>query len=514
MKYYYENLLANQNVTAKTNIAWVADITTLKLIKDRKVYVFLCIDIHTNYIVSTIISSSVITSQKIIRSLEKSIKQRITLFGKDKLIIHTDRGTQFSSKAYNTFVTRYNEYFCPSMARENTPTDNSVAERFMRTFKEHKIYETTIEEKLSNNILIEPNFRSYRSVLNEYTRSLNSKPNKKSITDPQRHYTDVSAATSLMKEPKYTQARSAYLGEDFRINEVEKYKAENAKVIGILTDIAARKAELVEKTPFDNFENNIVLQVIDSRLNEIYEIISNNPQITKQYVEEIIEPVEESLNQLHNKVDQLLRKDKKHREILPLRDPINMDLFPIFLANAGNKAVRQKDLKQSQLRLAYALLYFTGLRINEIRVITEKQILDAISSAQFNAIHYKNRQAHSHVLSKTALKSLKQLALERTIIFQKYGYKYLFGKHKPIHQKSLIRLMNGDLNNTCNICDIPYNIKSHSFRINMISNLLKKTTVQHAAQIIGHSDIKSTMSYNRYALSKEEIQELLNSFEN
>lgn len=128
-----------------------------------------------------------------------------------------------------------------------------------------------------------------------------------------------------------------------------------------------------------------------------------------------------------------------------------------------------------------------GLRINEIRVITEKQILDAISSAQFNAIHYKNRQAHSHVLSKTALKSLKQLALERTIIFQKYGYKYLFGKHKPIHQKSLIRLMNYDLNNTCKICDIPYNIKSHSFRINMISNLLKKTTVQHAAQIIGHS---------------------------
>jgi len=48
----------------------------------------------------------------------------------------------------------------------------------------------------------------------------------------------------------------------------------------------------------------------------------------------------------------------------------------------------------------------------------------------------------------------------------------------------------------------------------LISNLLKKTTVQHAAQIINHSDIKSTMSYNRYALSKEEIQKLLNSFEN
>ena len=58
------------------------------------------------------------------------------------------------------------------------------------------------------------------------------------------------------------------------------------------------------------------------------------------------------------------------------------------------------------------------------------------------------------------------------------------------------------------------NITSHSFRINMISNLLKTTTVQHAAQIIRHSDIHSTMSYQRYALSKKEIQELLDSFEN
>lgn len=148
-------------------------------------------------------------------------------------------------------------------------------------------------------------------------------------------------------------------------------------------DIAARKAKLVDKTPFDNHENNITLQVIDNRLNAIYEIISNNPQITRRYVEEIIEPVEESLEQLHNKVDQLLSKDKKHREILPLQDPINMDLFPIFLANAGNKTVRRKNLKQSQLRLVYTLLYFTGLRINALRLITEKQILDAISSAQF-----------------------------------------------------------------------------------------------------------------------------------
>jgi hypothetical protein len=34
VKYYYENLLSNQNLTATTNIAWVADITTLRLFRD------------------------------------------------------------------------------------------------------------------------------------------------------------------------------------------------------------------------------------------------------------------------------------------------------------------------------------------------------------------------------------------------------------------------------------------------------------------------------------------------
>jgi site-specific recombinase XerD len=71
-----------------------------------------------------------------------------------------------------------------------------------------------------------------------------------------------------------------------------------------------------------------------------------------------------------------------------------------------------------------------------------------------------------------------------------------------------------ELEVACETANISYNIKSHSFRINMISSLLKNMSVQHAAQIIGHNDIKSTMSYQRYALSKEEIQKLLDSMEN
>lgn len=53
-----------------------------------------------------------------------------------------------------------------------------------------------------------------------------------------------------------------------------------------------------------------------------------------------------------------------------------MNLFPLFFSNAGSQATRQKDLKQSQLRVAYTLLYYTGLRINEIREITQKHMIE------------------------------------------------------------------------------------------------------------------------------------------
>lgn len=513
-KFYYENHLFNQNQTAKPNVVWAADITTLKLFTNQKAYVFLCIDIHTNIIVASTISKTTITTDQITRTLGKAIEKRFKIPPIKKLIINTDRGTQFSSRAYNNFVEKYKNYFLPSMARENTPTDNAVAERFMRTFKEHAIYNTTIEEDISGALALQSSFNSYKACLNKYVKSLNLKPNSKAKAGPQKQDTHAVTATMLMLEPNHPKATSAHIGEDLRLTYVEQYKAESIKVGSLLAELAARKGELVEKTPFDDFENNLALQLIDNRLNEIYSIIQNNPDTTRQYVMEAIEPIEDSLTELHRKIDSLLPKDTINRQVLPLRDPINIDLFPFFFTNAGSKAKRRKDLKQAQLRLAYTLLYHTGLRVNEIRTIMEKDINNAVATSQMSVIHHKTKQAHIHVLSKNAVLKLKKLKPEMEVVFHKYQFKYLFGREEPMHKKSLVRLINSDLRTTCEVGNIPYNIKSHSFRINMISNLLKKTSVQHAAQIIGHNDIQSTMSYQRYALSKEEIQKLLDDIEN
>jgi len=416
------------------------------------------------------------------------------------------------------------------MSRENTPRDNAVGERFMRTFKQHeingKIMEQAIQEIFITNVVSHSKNKKYRSIINTYVKKLNKKPNKKSLPKSSENYDrDVSTASIFMQDPLYPKAFSESFGTDKRRVEIEKYKYENFKVISLLEEFATKKAEIVDETPFDSFENNLALEIIEKQLNELYRLIQNNQSIIRksveQGVERSIEPLNENLDDiqeqlteemklLNKKIDRLLPKIKKERKIQPLRDPIDMNLFPLFLTNVGNQAQRMKDLRRAQLRIAYTILYHCGLQINEIRNLTQQDIETAIKAAQFNIIHHKTRQAHVHILSKKAIQDLRDCKLDFSVIFEKYKYKFLFGKHKPIYPKYLIDLINKDLKGTCLKFGIPFNIKSHSFRINMITNLLKVPSVQNTADIIGYSDIRSTMQYNRYALSKTEIQDLLN----
>lgn len=118
------------------------------------------------------------------------------------------------------------------------------------------------------------------------------------------------------------------------------------------------------------------------------------------------------------------------------------------MANAGSLFQRQKDLKQSQIRIVYTILYYCGVWINDIRHLTQDDIQKAIAASQFSLIHHKTKQAYIHVLSKKAVQDLRKLNTEFSIVFEKYNYKYLFGKLKPIHEKNIIQMINKDLKHT------------------------------------------------------------------
>lgn len=74
-------------------------------------------------------------------------------------------------------------------------------------------------------------------------------------------------------------------------------------------------------------------------------------------MEKAIEPINNSLEELHSKVDQLLPKKRKEKITKPLRDPVNVDLFPLFFNAAGLTAKYKRDLRSSQLKITYTILY-------------------------------------------------------------------------------------------------------------------------------------------------------------
>jgi integrase/recombinase XerD len=296
----------------------------------------------------------------------------------------------------------------------------------------------------------------------------------------------------------------------------KRYKIEKnnkSKVVSLLEDIESKKVEIVNMTPFDLYEDNLDLKILDQRLESIYELINSNPEITHQYVKKALLPIQDTLESMDNKLNGLLPKSKSTKSTLLLRDGITKELFEVFVNAAGSNSQYKKDLRCAQLRIAYTILFYTGLRVNEIRCFQEHDIQNAIKSSQFSVIHFKQNQPHIHIISDIAVKELKKLKPYYKIIFVKYKFNYLFGKNKPLDKKYFIKIINKDLKNTCQINQIPYNIKSHSFRINMITNLLKHTSVQDAADIIGHKDTKSTMAYKRYVLNKTEILDLLNKID-
>lgn len=65
-----------------------------------------------------------------------------------------------------------------------------------------------------------------------------------------------------------------------------------------------------------------------------------------------------------------------------------------------------------------------------------------------------------------------------------------------------------------NLADTNSYLQSHSVRVGFITKFLKTVPLQKVSSIIGHQKIESTMSYQRYVINKEEIQEILKkSFE-
>ncbi len=145
----FDNLINQKFIANSRNTRWAVDFTYLYLARGQKRYNCTIIDLYDRRVVATKTGSKINAKLAIDTVKEALGRHKIT----DELIIHSDRGSKFTSKAFVEYCK--GEKITQSMSKPGCPYDNAPMERFFNTLKTELInihrYET--EEQLSSSII-------------------------------------------------------------------------------------------------------------------------------------------------------------------------------------------------------------------------------------------------------------------------------------------------------------------------------------------------------------------------
>lgn len=133
----------------KQDQKWCTDFTYLFLKNGDVRYNCTIIDLHDRSVVASITDRH-ITSDLAIRTLEKALESQRP--AKDNLILHSNQGSQYTSKAFIEFCESV--HVIQSMSKAGYPYDNAPMERYFNTLKNEctNLYEFRTEEELYQTV--------------------------------------------------------------------------------------------------------------------------------------------------------------------------------------------------------------------------------------------------------------------------------------------------------------------------------------------------------------------------
>lgn len=146
----FDNLI-NRNFTAEQpNRKWCVDFTYLFMQNGNKRYNCTIIDLYDRSVVGSVTGRD-ITAELAKAALSKAIKDNPSAKGSG-LILHSDQGSQFTSKEFIEACKGYG--IQQSMSRAGCPYDNAPMERYFNTLKSELIYNYTYnsDERLNEAI--------------------------------------------------------------------------------------------------------------------------------------------------------------------------------------------------------------------------------------------------------------------------------------------------------------------------------------------------------------------------
>ncbi len=141
----FENRLQQDFTASSKNRKWCTDFTYLFLKNHEVRYNCTIIDLFDRSVIASITDRG-ITSDLAIRTLQKALDSQPNITG--NLILHSDQGAQYTSKAFVEFCESVN--VTQSMSKAGYPYDNAPMERYFNTLKNEciNLYEFKTEDEL------------------------------------------------------------------------------------------------------------------------------------------------------------------------------------------------------------------------------------------------------------------------------------------------------------------------------------------------------------------------------
>lgn len=206
-----------------------------------------------------------------------------------------------------------------------------------------------------------------------------------------------------------------------------------------------------------------------------------------------------TIYEVAQKIKQHLKpKPKMSHKAQITRDPLSATVYEAILND--ERPARANKLNWARFRVTSTVLFYTGLRINEICYMTPQMIDDFCTKQKCSFYQSKVKKERAVLLPPHAVESFKRIKEDIAIVYRNYDVLYPID---PKWRHKFPEMINKYLQPYAKKFNL--RLTSHSFRINFVIDLLRHEVPTHVTQeLIGHNDIRSTMSYKRYITTDED----------
>lgn len=506
-----KDLLQNKYLVADRNIIWTIDATFI-----YSGVLILVIDLATRLIIGHLYlhkyKANAFSSNQVILLLSKCLKAR-SITEPKQLTIHSDRGFQFTSNEFINFCQE--QGFNQSLNEK--PLNNQVSE--------------SINGKIKNllRLKIKPLITNKKFILDKSQDSLQYliKLKKETILQTiqfaiDEHNNQASTYNQEVSPFNYDNALFDSTREKPKVLAANAKDSTNALVVqnyrnDVTFDYAQAWAHFFDKYPNKQdiqfeiarrerailYEQNRTLQAtIKQQSNQLNEQSSLIKKQSAQ-IQELIDYQKENIREKALKQQRKAKNAAAKRQIP--RDIITPTEFTQILTS-----IKVNSLKYARIKVALVLLYITGLRVANLLVFQVRHIKELLNKQNTTILINKNGGIKKIVIGKECKKWFKLIQSNTDLLLEgKKEDQFLFtNKHEHIiSREQFTRDINKVLKTFAKSSG--KQLKSHSFRISLITELLRDNTLQDVKNIIGHQDIRTTDLYNRRFMTERECYNAL-----